>query len=75
MHLFHPFLKLSFLLVAIQGSSASEHTLLSSIGAYEVIEDDFVYLTVDGIELSAHSYRPRKNGFLPCTQDSNQQSG
>ena len=69
MRIFHSFLLLSFLLVSIQGSSASEHILLSSIGAYEVIEDDFVYLTVDGIELRAHSYRPRKSGILPSVID------
>lgn len=69
MRVIHPFFILSFLLVAIQSSAATEHTLLSNIGAYEVIEDDFVYLTVDGIELRAHSYRPRKNGILPSVID------
>lgn len=69
MRVIHPFFILSFLLVAIQSSAATEHTLLSNIDAYEVIEDDFVYLTVDGIELRAHSYSPRKNGILPSVID------
>jgi acetyl esterase/lipase len=69
MRVIHPFFILSFLLVAIQSSGASEHTLLSNIGTYEVIEDDFVYLTEDGIELRAHSYRARKNGILPSVID------
>ena len=69
MRVFHPLFILSFLFVVIQSSSAAEHTLLSNIGTYEVVEDDFIYLTVDGIELSAHSYRPRKNGILPSVID------
>lgn len=69
MRVIHKFFILSFLLVAIQSSGATEHTLLSNIGTYEVIEDDFVYLTVDDIELRAHSYRPRKNGILPSVID------
>jgi len=42
---------------------------LVEIGTYKVVEDDFVYLTVDGIELRAHSYRPETNGILPSVID------
>lgn len=55
--------------MTIPGVSAAELALLSEIGSYKIVEDDFVYLTVDGIELRAHSYRPEKNGLLPSVID------
>ncbi len=39
---------------------------LAEVGRYEVIEEDFVYAEVDGVELRAHSYRPKKSGPLPA---------
>lgn len=39
---------------------------LGQIGQYEVEEKDFVYATVDGVELRAISYRPVKTGLLPA---------
>jgi acetyl esterase/lipase len=60
---------LSFLLMTIPSASAAELALLSEIGSFKIVEDDFVYLTVDGIELRAHSYRPEKNGILPAVID------
>ncbi len=39
---------------------------LEAIGQYEVEEKDFVYASVDGIELRAISYRPIKPGILPA---------
>lgn len=39
---------------------------LSDVGTYEVEEADFVYAEVDGIQLRAHSYRPKKAGILPA---------
>lgn len=69
MRIFQPLLILSFLLVTIPGTSSAEPASLSDIGVHDVIEDDFVYLTVDGIELRAHSYRPDKSGVLPAVID------
>lgn len=69
MRVFHPLLFLSFLLMAMHNSSAAENPSLSNIGTYDVTEDDFVYLAVNGIELRAHSYRPEKSGILPAVID------
>lgn len=38
-------------------------------GSYDIIEEDFVYAEVGGLELQARSYRPQKPGVLPALID------
>lgn len=39
---------------------------LQEIGHYDVVEEEFVYARVGGLELLARSYRPKREGRLPA---------
>ena len=49
------------LLILVMGFSTSfaETMTPETIGKYEVLEEDFVYAKIDGIELRAHIYKPK----------------
>jgi len=65
---------LSFLLALSGGAFAGKDTAgvalssqsLQEIGHYEVVEEEFVYARIAGLELLARSYRPKKEGRLPA---------
>lgn len=55
----------SILIMALH-TFAENQPLLAPVGTYQVEEDDFVYARIGELELSAHSYRPKKEGVLPA---------
>jgi len=54
---------------AFLSSRTSAESSLQSVGHYDVLENDFVYAVVDGLELRAHSYRPDSKSVLPAIID------
>lgn len=56
-------------LVSVANASAGEEWQLAVPGSFEVVEEDFVYATINGVELQARSYRPKKSGILPAVID------
>ena len=62
---------LSLLLIALPlaNAVAADRLTLKAIGAEQIVEDDFVYARAEGVELRAHSYRPKSSGTLPAIVD------
>jgi acetyl esterase/lipase len=56
-------------LYTLMCSTTAIAATVNDIGTFEVIEQDFVYARAGGVELLAHSYRPRKEGVVPAIID------
>lgn len=60
------FLRILILGIGLFCGASTQAQTLSDLNSYEVEEQDIVYARVDGTELLARIYRPKKSGVLPA---------